>query len=91
MENANAAKPGMLALKDLIEYAGSHRDCYVPPRSGASLREMGQFGSLCRRLTEIVPDERGVYLWGYYDPRGLWHNTYLGLALKGKIVSCEAG
>ncbi len=49
-----------------------------------------EYATLASAITSTVPNERGFYLWGKYDPNGLWRNIYLGKAMLGKTAHLRA-
>lgn len=49
-----------------------------------------EYSKLAKQVAEDIAPTQGFYLWGYYDARGLWHNTYLGKAGFGKTAHLRA-
>lgn len=43
-------------------------------------RQSRPYSTLCKQLTEKIPDSQGFYLWGKFERSGLWRNIYLGKA-----------
>ena len=81
---------GVIQLQTLVTYAQQNKDCYVPPRSPEAKLLLRYYANECRKLTDIIAEARGVYLWGRYDKKGLWRNIYLGFAGEGKTACLRA-
>lgn len=53
-------------------------------------KEGREFGRLAKNTVASIKDEHGFYLWGKYEPNGLWRHIYLGKAGYGKTANLQA-
>jgi hypothetical protein len=78
---------GMISLESL--YAILMKD-----RSHEGLlrkkQQRAEYGRKAEELCGGIADCPGFYLWGRYEPNGLWRNIYLGKAGRGKTTSLRA-
>lgn len=51
--------------------------------------ERKKYNNSASKECELVPDQQGFYLWGCYEPNGLWKNCYLGKAGFGKTGNLQ--
>lgn len=77
----------MVSLRDLYTHLDEnphrdHLDCRSPIARA--------YSQVAQRAIATVSPERGFYLWGYYESRGLWRNLYLGKAGFGKTTNLRA-
>ena len=82
----NQALSGIVSLSDL--YTFTRQNCEDQEALRLERTALGrQYSQLCDQVTEPILDAQGFYLWGRYDAKGLWRNTYLGMAGFGNHKS----
>lgn len=80
-------KSGMLSLQPLYEFLKSeHNQAGMHGRSYEGRRYGKEAVSICRNIAAT----QGFYLWGRYEPNGLWRNIYLGKAGFGRTAHLRA-
>ena len=77
----------MVSLRELYKHLHEypHRD-HLDGRSSIARA----YSRVALRAIANVDPQRGFYLWGCYEPRGLWRNLYLGKADSGKTANLRA-
>ncbi len=78
---------GVVSLRDLYKHLDEnrHRD-HLDGRTPIARA----YSHVAHRAIANVDPQRGFYLWGYYEPKGLWRNLYLGKAGFGKTTNLRA-
>ena len=75
------------ALSPLLKFAKKDKDRLGLEHNSKHGRE---YGRLVVDLMTDVPNTSGFYIWGNYQPNGLWRTIYLGKAGYGKTTGLKA-
>ena len=80
-------KSGMFSLQPLYEFLElEHDQTGLHGRS----QEGRRYGKVAKRICQAIAATQGFYLWGRYEPNGLWRNIYLGKAGFGRTAHLRA-
>jgi hypothetical protein len=79
---------GLLNLKALYTFVRKHRaEAIQAMRIDRSSPLGDTYSRACKDLVAKVPQQQGLYLWGFYNHNGFWTNLYVGKAALRKTAS----
>ena len=70
----------IISLKELYRFVQNHRSEENALNISGRNPIGNKYCTCCKECVSDVPEQRGLYLWGFYNEAGFWVNVYIGLA-----------
>jgi hypothetical protein len=70
----------IISLRELYRFVRAHGHEEKALAIDGSNSTGKEYCRRCKKCVSEVVEQRGIYLWGFYNSAGFWVNVYIGLA-----------